>query len=332
MADELKACGASDISILEPILWSEMYAIGVPLIDYQHRHLFEMIEEVRRCYVEGRPGALTLRALKGMVSYCAEHFESEELLLQMIEYPKLAEHQQVHRMFVAKALSFVAAYKDGSLDLAEMLRIVTDWLISHVMSADVEFVQFCHRRKVDLPSIRTVTDLANSMEKEIEARRRRLGLVPSITLRLVPCLGLFLVFALYDASWLKIGLALAAAAVQVGLFLSVALFARHYTDRQSLPLRLVHARRLAESLVAGEIAIRVKVMDLDSVESLFLGFDGSLVISLQEIVDNLQHYLPYLPAAVLHMARNTDTEEEEPSATTNDGKARTLSLAGSRAA
>eukprot|EP00906_Rhabdomonas_costata_P013891 RCo019913 len=96
------------LDINQPICYCEDWAVGIPLIDSQHLRLFEMIEDLRLAVVTKADPAMVTKVLKGLVDYCGDHFECEQMLMQTIDYPGYRGHYGLHQQFTDQALRWFA--------------------------------------------------------------------------------------------------------------------------------------------------------------------------------------------------------------------------------
>lgn len=127
--------------------WKPSYAIGIDVIDNQHKHLFDLAEQAEELlelpdhmdkYDEIIP---IVQELKDYVVY---HFKEEEKLLLEIKYNKYFTHCIHHQEFV-KAMNDVDIYEIDTNQKEELLRItslVTNWLVHHVLDDDMKWAAF----------------------------------------------------------------------------------------------------------------------------------------------------------------------------------------------
>jgi hemerythrin len=118
--------------------WSPRYELGVPLIDAQHRQLFETAGALIEQVSAGRTEAVapTLAFLR---KYALEHFAAEQALMVASGYPDADPHAAEHARFAEEVGALVTrhAREPRSPWLASNLAVVVaDWLRSHVLGAD----------------------------------------------------------------------------------------------------------------------------------------------------------------------------------------------------
>ena len=111
---------------------------GVPQIDAEHRAIAELVEKIYSAAdaEEGDAVALLAIELERMV---AEHFATEERLMDAIGYPDRERHRRAHRQYLAGARAQVAALAESGVTPL-LLRWCTNldlWFRSHVLDEDL---------------------------------------------------------------------------------------------------------------------------------------------------------------------------------------------------
>jgi hemerythrin len=123
------------------MLWNKTLETGVTKIDEQHKELFVQAEKLLdRSQQQRIPD--TLDFLK---NYVVRHFTDEEALQKRVNYPKAAQHHNLHVDFVGKFKKLYDEYKTNGEKLSVVLAInslVVNWLKDHIMVHDKEFCNF----------------------------------------------------------------------------------------------------------------------------------------------------------------------------------------------
>ncbi|MDO5574640.1 MAG: hemerythrin family protein [bacterium] len=119
----------------------EEYKIGVPLIDEEHTHLFELVEEAyqllkQEFLVEKYDQIMNL--LLELKAYTIHHFSDEEAYMESIDYPALFIQKAQHKAFVEKLedLDNMDLDKEQDKVIEDLLAFLTDWLVNHIMKVD----------------------------------------------------------------------------------------------------------------------------------------------------------------------------------------------------
>src|ERR1700760_4897542 len=113
--------------------WKDSFAIGVPMIDTQHRQLFDIIEELHQAMKTGKAKAILGQTLEKLVQYTAKHFATEEAMLRRYGYVDPPGHKQIHDSFTAKIRNFQSDHAAGAVLInIELMNLLQDWLVDHI--------------------------------------------------------------------------------------------------------------------------------------------------------------------------------------------------------
>ena len=123
--------------------WEEDYKIGLPAMDAEHLVLFALINQIE-INVNGEKADECLRDVLGaLLSYVTFHFANEQELMAAHGYPGLADHIRQHEEFSRTVHELAKAGAEGGLEAALKLRgVVLNWLINHILRADVDYATF----------------------------------------------------------------------------------------------------------------------------------------------------------------------------------------------
>ena len=81
------------------------YRTGIELIDEEHTHLFELVEEayqlLKQEFVSDKYDQMT-SILQELKDYTVKHFSDEEEYMEKIDYPALFIQRAQHKVFVKK--------------------------------------------------------------------------------------------------------------------------------------------------------------------------------------------------------------------------------------
>lgn len=128
---------------MEPfIVWSDKYNTGNFVIDYQHQRLVRLIndlDEVLR-HEELRPSLLKV-ILDEVANYTLYHFQTEEEIMEKVNYSAREEHVRIHKSFIQKLDLFVADYKKGATDIdRDFCLYLKNWLMTHIATEDPKII------------------------------------------------------------------------------------------------------------------------------------------------------------------------------------------------
>ena len=132
-----------NVSIRRMIEWTPDLSTGVPLLDEQHKTLFQWLSELESATADQRTlfGVYVITRLK---HYVREHFAAEEALMKAADFPDLEQHRAEHAKFRARLeeLQLKSIGEDISTDTVQFL---THWLTNHITRTDMAYVPYLKR-------------------------------------------------------------------------------------------------------------------------------------------------------------------------------------------
>ncbi|AHF02782.1 hemerythrin [Marichromatium purpuratum 984] len=120
--------------------WSDVYSIGIPEIDEQHRCFFAASHRLYNEILDRKGKEAVEGAVSFMREYAERHFSTEEAFMTEHGYPDLKDHLQQHAAFFRRLdiLEQELQMFGPTQDLAERaLDITQDWLIDHIADEDM---------------------------------------------------------------------------------------------------------------------------------------------------------------------------------------------------
>ncbi len=133
------------------LLWNDELLTGDPLIDDQHRRLFQLFNALVDGIARGEREDLVGRTLAALSAYVVGHFRMEEEMMARIGYPGLADHRAEHETMRIRVEDMVDQFNLIGLDPSEVLRALKKWLIGHVQGQDQALVRFQQARQAPEP-------------------------------------------------------------------------------------------------------------------------------------------------------------------------------------
>jgi len=124
------------------IQWRESFAIGIKEIDDQHKKLFEAIDKLFTACTQGKGKEEVGNTLKFLKDYTIVHFNDEQQLHIMHNYPERISHRKLHDDFLKNLESLKKQFDEegaGVLFISTVNKTVLDWLIKHIGSSDKAF-------------------------------------------------------------------------------------------------------------------------------------------------------------------------------------------------
>ena len=123
--------------------WSDSLKLGVPIIDEQHRMLCSYINDLYRAVRSRADRSVIGRIIEQLKGYTVAHFTSEEQFFKHSDYPKTAQHIDIHKKFVNRLEEIEQDYKNGKKDVGpDLLSFLKDWLIKHIQGTDPTYLPY----------------------------------------------------------------------------------------------------------------------------------------------------------------------------------------------
>lgn len=127
------------------IKWDDKYRTGNKLVDHQHEELFRMINTLHDEIMEGRCANQEMLAttLKELAWHSAEHFLTEEGLMEATNYPEMDAHKKKHEELAGKIKDMVKSYETGKVVLTVVVpSFLIKWLKGHFEEHDIPLISY----------------------------------------------------------------------------------------------------------------------------------------------------------------------------------------------
>jgi hemerythrin-like metal-binding protein len=125
---------------LMTIRWRSSFDCGHPVIDMQHRELFNISNELINSVLDRKPKIETEFMLHELIEHIKDHFSTEEDVLVRTRYPLLAEHRDIHRMLLERARDLQERYRTGLLAVSDLVGFIAyDVISTHIVKEDLKF-------------------------------------------------------------------------------------------------------------------------------------------------------------------------------------------------
>ena len=120
------------------------YEIEVDMIDSDHRHLVDLINEITKAIDEDRSEDCA-RLVSEFVNFAKAHFAREEALLAKNDYPKVGNHRQHHASLNDKMdtmLTLAARVVESPAARDALRKELFFFLMDDVINEDMDFKHF----------------------------------------------------------------------------------------------------------------------------------------------------------------------------------------------
>lgn len=129
--------------------WDEKYQVNINIIDEQHKRLFTMIDNFHHSLRQKQTRKAMAEILQGLTEYSVYHFDTEESLMVLHQYPAHQEHHSAHDAFIKKTRDIRTRFEDGELVIPiEVAEFLKDWLSNHILVTDKKLAPYLQRKGV----------------------------------------------------------------------------------------------------------------------------------------------------------------------------------------
>ena len=119
--------------------WNPRYAVGVEVMDGQHRELLECINRLGDGLRSGRDFDELVEALRELVRYTEHHFATEERLMDELG-ARAERHRGEHRRLLDSLMRFTLRL--DAEGVSQSAAFLQDWLFRHIDEVDRPFAAF----------------------------------------------------------------------------------------------------------------------------------------------------------------------------------------------
>ena len=132
--------GHQSTQALMQISWRESFECGHPLIDEQHRSLFKIGDGLVNAVLKNKSRNHIEFLLDELTKHIELHFTTEEAAMARTRFPLSDEHREHHRELLGRARELRADYRQGKLDVSELVGfVVYDVITEHIIREDLKF-------------------------------------------------------------------------------------------------------------------------------------------------------------------------------------------------
>ena len=135
---------------MNDIHWKAEYMINNPVIDKEHKHLFDIAAEAFKPVLPDEKKKKIRSIIIELNEYMKIHFQHEESFMRLIDYPNLPQHEIIHHNIIESMQTMLASLatipiKQFEKDLAVFIDTA---LVNHIRLEDQKIQDF-YRGKED---------------------------------------------------------------------------------------------------------------------------------------------------------------------------------------
>ncbi|MEN8135924.1 MAG: hemerythrin family protein [Thermodesulfobacteriota bacterium] len=125
------------------------YKHGIVWMDWQHADLIKEFRALHAACKKGDSALAIMKSSRTLERYIEDHFGLEETYMDKYGFPDFKRHQQEHATFGQKFKEFRETGLAGADKVgADLLLLMVDWIMKHIMVADKEVAKFLAREGV----------------------------------------------------------------------------------------------------------------------------------------------------------------------------------------
>ncbi|MBF0283729.1 MAG: hemerythrin domain-containing protein [Magnetococcales bacterium] len=121
---------------MEPFPWNAKFAIGVELVDLQHRYFLDLINRVWDGFSLSEDEVYQRRLIQELRKYAEFHFLSEENLAYSLGLPHLSLHHERHMELLGELDRRTEAVLREGADAEEFFMFLISWFSGHTYYED----------------------------------------------------------------------------------------------------------------------------------------------------------------------------------------------------
>jgi hemerythrin len=126
---------------MSKIEWTPSLAVGIAVIDDQHKEWIKRMADLSAAVAENRGVEHISKTLSFLVDYTGFHFSAEENLMREKAYPGLAVHREQHEELRKTLADLVRDFEEegATHELARFTdTFLMNWLTEHIRTMDVK--------------------------------------------------------------------------------------------------------------------------------------------------------------------------------------------------
>lgn len=133
--------------------WDSSFAIGIEVIDNQHKQIFEHLLAVENAVVKRDPWHIVRYHLAQLQNCMKLHLAVEEALFEIVGYPERADHEDAHTRLIAEIAKLEDQLQDNGSAQA-LIGFFEHWFVDHVLNTDRKYAAYVAKEFPSLHGIR----------------------------------------------------------------------------------------------------------------------------------------------------------------------------------
>lgn len=122
---------------MEEVKWSDSLLTGNETIDYQHKTIFNYINDLIKAAREENTLVIEI-TIDELIKYALHHFRDEEETLKKLNYADFNKHLAQHERFTKQITEFKSQFDQGKNVGEELINYLVSWLTVHIKEEDTK--------------------------------------------------------------------------------------------------------------------------------------------------------------------------------------------------
>lgn len=123
--------------------WKDNYSVGINIIDVQHMHLVQIINELHDALKESQNKEIINQILQNLVNFVHFHFKTEEELMVKEDFGEYTIHRYEHEKLTDEMKRLHNDYITGNIRIShQLMNFFKDWLMDHIVAKDKKLAVF----------------------------------------------------------------------------------------------------------------------------------------------------------------------------------------------
>jgi len=134
---------------MKKIEWDSSLAVGVNLIDEQHKMLIQRLNDLSRAIEMTQGEGGIVQTLDFLIEYTDFQFSAEEKCMAEHDYPGLAPQRKQHKEFKTSLKNLVDDYEYEGVTRALTTSVnvfLLNWLVNHIKGVDHKLGEFLQEK------------------------------------------------------------------------------------------------------------------------------------------------------------------------------------------
>lgn len=131
--------------------WSKTYELGIKEIDEQHKSLIQMLDNIYIACSRGEGTKYIEEAIRFLEGYVEKHFRDEEAIQALYNYPRIKEHQAIHKRYLEELNKLILEIKGKKVEtqhIAKVVAYLNNMIRYHIKGEDKVLADYIKYQKI----------------------------------------------------------------------------------------------------------------------------------------------------------------------------------------